>query len=487
MRKRAILLLFTVSQVWLLMIIPSTSIIFLENVHAADSFHGIITSSATWTKGNSPYTLDGPTAIARDVTITIEPGVTVNLNGFYIEVNGTLIAKGTDSEKIYFNNGVISYTNVANGWNEQTGSGSIFENTVTEALQTSTSLKITKNTISELAAAGSSIVTDNTIRSFSAGGTATVMNNEITETCSVGESAQVKSNNIDARVIFRGGANTEVSNNNISDGIHCDTRGGYITIANNEIRNKNGYPMIFINGPEAYITNNRLIGNNRPEGMRITGSFHSSFTTKATITQNQITECTTGIKVSTCYAEITRNAIYNNDLGMHVSAISSYNLPPPGTNIMTIEHNTIAQNAIGIEYYYSEASATFTYNNIEDNSDFNFKITSADDVNVPNNWWGTTDTEQINDKIYDQDWDFNLGEVNFNPILTSPVTQTTPIPEATPTATPPPTPTGTPTPTSTPYHEPQQTEQLETIAGAIILVIVLSAGIGLLIYLIRRK
>lgn len=487
MRKRAILMLFTVSQVWLLMIITSTSIIFVENVHAADSFHGIITSSATWTKANSPYTLDGPTAIDRDVTITVEPGVTVDLNGFYIQVNGTLIAKGTDNEKIYFNNGKVSYHVVANGWNEQTGSGSIFENTITDSLETSASIKITKNNFNTLSTGGSSLVTDNTIRSLYAGGTSTVMNNEITETCRVGESALVKSNNIDTRLIFISGANAEVSNNNISDGIHCDIAGGYVTIANNEIRNKNNYPLILVYGPEADIYNNNLIGDDRPDGMRLSGSFHSAFTTKATITQNQISKCTTGITVSNCYAEITRNAIYNNDLGMHVSATSSFNLPPPGTNIMTIEHNNIAQNAIGIEYYYSEASATFTYNNVEDNSDFNFKITSADDVNVPNNWWGTTDTEQINQKIYDQDWDFNLGEVDFNPILTSPVTQTTPIPEATPTPTPTTTPTGTPTPTFTPYHEPQQTEQLETIAGAIIIVTVLSAGIGLLIYLIRRK
>ena len=491
MRKRAILLLFTVSQVWLLIIIASTSIIFVENVHAADSFHGIITSSATWTKGNSPYTLDGPTAIARDVTITIEPGVTVDLNGFYIQVNGTLIARGTDSEKIYFNNGKVSYHAIANGWNEQTGSGSIFENTITDSLETGASIKITKNTFNMLSVGGSSIVTDNTIRSLYAGGTSTVMNNEIMETCRVGESALVKSNNIDARLIFTSGDNAEVSENRIGDGIHCDIAGGYVTIVNNEIRNKNPYPLILVYGPEAFISNNKLIGDDRPEGMRISGSFHSAFTTNATITQNQISQCTTGITVSNCYAEITKNAVYNNDLGIYVSASTTFNLPPPGTNIMNIEQNNIAQNVIGIEYYHSEASATFMYNNIQDNSDYNFKITSADDVNVPNNWWGTTDTEQINQKIYDQEWDFNLGEVNFNPILTSPFTHTTPIPTATPTptpiATPIATPTGTPTPTSTPYHEPQQIEQFETIVGVIILVTVLSAGIGLPIYLIRRK
>jgi len=487
MSRTAVPMLFTVSQVWLLMIIASISIIFVENVHAADSFHGIITSSDTWTKANSPYTIDGPTAIDRDVTITVEPGVTVNLNGFYIQVNGTLIAKGTDNERIYFNNGKVSYHFVANGWNEQTGSGSIFENTITDSLETGASIKITKNTFNTLSVGGSSIVTDNTIRSLYAGGTSTVMNNEITETCRVGESALVKSNNIDTRLIFISGANAEVSDNSISDGIHCDIAGGYVTIANNEIRNKNPYSLIFINGPEAYITNNKLIGDNTPEGMRITGSFHSAFTTKATITQNQISQCTTGITVSNCYAEITRNTIYNNDLGIHVSASSTFNLPPPGTNIMNIEQNNIAQNAIGIEYSHSQASATFTYNNIQDNSDYNFKITSADDVNVPNNWWGTTDTEQINQKIYDQEWDFNLGEVNYNPILTSPVTQTTPIPPATPTATPTTTPTVIPTPTSTPYNEPQKTEQLEIITSVVIAVVVIGAGLGLLVYLVKRK
>ena len=172
---------------------------------------------------------------------------------------------------------------------------------------------------------------------------------------------------------------------------------------------------------------------------------------------------------------------------MQVSATSSYNLPPPGTNIINIKQNNIAQNTIGIEYYHDQATATFTDNNIQDNSDFNFKITSADGVNVPNNWWGTTDTEQIGEKIYDQEWDFNLGKVDYNPILTSPVTQIPPIPEATPTTTPTTTPTVIPTPTSTPYHEPQQTEELETIIGAVILVAVLSASIIILAYLIKRK
>jgi hypothetical protein len=49
-----------------------------------------------------------------------------------------------------------------------------------------------------------------------------------------------------------------------------------------------------------------------------------------------------------------------------------------------------------------------------------------------------------------------------------------------------PTPSPVITPTPTPYQDPQQTEQ-ETIIGTAITVAVIGAGLGLLIYLIKRK
>ena len=52
--------------------------------------------------------------------------------------------------------------------------------------------------------------------------------------------------------------------------------------------------------------------------------------------------------------------------------------------------------------------------------------------------------------------------------------------------TPTPSPATTPTPTIPPYQEPQQTEQ-EIAAGVVIAVLVIGAGLGLLVYLIRRK
>ena len=89
----------------------------------------IISQDSTWTPAGSPYTLTGNTLVYQGVTLTIEPGVTVNLGSYYIEVNGTLSAIGNPTDKITFNGGQITFTSFSNGWNEQTDSGSLIENT----------------------------------------------------------------------------------------------------------------------------------------------------------------------------------------------------------------------------------------------------------------------------------------------------------------------------------------------------------------------
>jgi nitrous oxidase accessory protein NosD len=80
--------------------------------------------------------------------------------------------------------------------------------------------------------------------------------------------------------------------------------------------------------------------------------------------------------------------------------------------------------------------------------------------------------------------DNNIIEGNEEVNLTnvpSPFPSPSPSPEPTSSLEP------TSTPTSTPYQEPQQTEQLEIIIVAAIAIVVIGAGLGLLIYLIKRK
>lgn len=114
-------------------------------VHASTEVNGTVAVHTTWTKANSPYDLTGPIVIPQGAILTIEAGVTVNLNSYYILVNGTLDARGNSSSSIHINgggNGVdnngntiypITFTPLSNDWNEQVGVGCIIEHTVLDS------------------------------------------------------------------------------------------------------------------------------------------------------------------------------------------------------------------------------------------------------------------------------------------------------------------------------------------------------------------
>ncbi len=68
--------------------------------------------SGVWTYSASPYSVVGDIVIPNGDTLFIEPGVTVNFNGFYsITINGTLQAIGTETDTIYF-----STDDISTGW-----------------------------------------------------------------------------------------------------------------------------------------------------------------------------------------------------------------------------------------------------------------------------------------------------------------------------------------------------------------------------------
>lgn len=78
----------------------------VNTVHFGTAQSGIISImglDTTWTKVNSPYSLTGPLVVGNGVTLTIEAGVTVNFNSYYIVVNGTLRARGSSADQIHFN------------------------------------------------------------------------------------------------------------------------------------------------------------------------------------------------------------------------------------------------------------------------------------------------------------------------------------------------------------------------------------------------
>lgn len=318
----------------------------------------IIKSNTVWTKLNSPYTLTGSVGIAEGATLTIEPGVTVNLGSYTLEVNGTLIAQGTSAEKIFFN---------SDPQNRQPGlninlpyynpsckiENSVLYQTSIHAQSHYSNASVTINNCSFEGNAGINIW-----------GSTTVSNSYIT-----------------GGVSLRG--SSVISNSKILNGI--DISGSY-TLSDNTITNSQGVWVVDAGEAGSY-TQTAKIFNNIIYG----GS-------------------TAGINLASS-ATIQGNLIIDNQIGISVRSEQDTSV---------LNHNTIIDNKIGLRTPTSGTKVN--NNNFEKNTDYNL-VAGNSAVDATNNWWGSTDSSVIDNKIWDNTDDFNLGKVNYKPFLTMPDSQ----------------------------------------------------------------
>jgi predicted outer membrane repeat protein len=73
------------------------------SISASTEVSGEITSDTTWTEANSPYIVTSNVLVSEGVTLTIEPGVVVKFeSGKAMQIDGELIARGTEGEPIVF-------------------------------------------------------------------------------------------------------------------------------------------------------------------------------------------------------------------------------------------------------------------------------------------------------------------------------------------------------------------------------------------------
>ncbi len=415
--------------------------------------NGIINSDITWTQANSPYTLTGPAAIANGVTLTIDPGVTINLGSYYIIVNGTLQAKGTNTNQIHFIGGQIATLNMlpvypitfetySSGWNEQTGLGCIIENAIvngTTILIDNASPKINNNSITggiiiQEYSTGSPIISNNIIHGAIEAGSESpiIFNNIINNPPSSG----LPTTGIE---IGLGDSNAIVFNNTISDCYTGISESGENSIISNNIVStcQIGIDVDLHNGGSLTVENN-LISDNSMAGIQILGG-------SPLIKDNTITDSSVGI-------------IVNYEDGVYVSGFT----PIPTPSILS--------------------------NNIYANSIYNFKSGISNNIDVASNWWGTIDPQAINQTIYDSKNDFNIGTVNFITFLTASNPQAmpdpnAPIPTPVPTSTPNQTSSSTPTPTSVSSQNPISIYEI-LIA---ILVVLIVAFVAVMAVLVRGK
>jgi hypothetical protein len=340
----------------------------------------VIIQNTTWNKAGSPYTLMGPISVAAGVTLTIDAGVTINLGIFNLNVNGTLNAQGTSTDKIVFNS--LS-TNVSPPQNINIPSANA-QCTIENAIL---------NTTSILSLPGASIRIENCVFENGAG-------------ISVGGSSTIISGNyITGEVEVQGSA--VVSDNTILGGVAISylqqsTVNYSYTISDNNITNPNGSVMV------------------------LSGT--------GTISGNIISGGSIGILIGTYTGTIEGNLIINNQFGIEGGIYA----------VATIQNNTIANNGIGFygpfpgeTIIYNNIEKNSNYN-METGKIYS--ATTSTVVNATYNWWGPADFQAISQTIFDNSaHSFWYRNVNFVPFLNSPNPQapavTIPIPALTPSPT----------------------------------------------------
>lgn len=466
---------------WLMAALILGSLVFVGSLNptrAGTSPPTIISTDQTWTAANSPYNLVGPTRVNAGVTLTLEPGATVNIGGYYLQVDGALYSVGNANApvRIISNLGVglsdvvgyLNFTDNSIGWDGQTGC--VFENTVinqTIIYVNNPMVKINQNTINF----AGNMMLDNVALRIRAG-TSPVTNNIINGAVIMeGGTSSINGNTITGGMGLYGGSPT-VTNNQVSGG------STYIYFAKDENRVYNAIAVNAYCSPT--ITNNQIRGS-------IGFGDYRGYQASAIITGNTITNGGIGCMGNVV---ISNNKVLGGGIsanGPNVTIQSNQISVPSATAItvsdnVTVKYNTVIACAVGIQVNnplpsgdFSRtgfiSSPTIKNNNIQGWTAYAIKTQTANDIDVTNNYWGTTDTQIINAAIYDQGRDFNLGKIVFLPILSTPETSA-------PISTSPQTPTPNPTTTYTPSPSPIVPEFPTPILVALFCLI-LTAVLGL--------
>ena len=136
----------------------------------------------------------------------------------------------------------------------------------------------------------------------------------------------------------------------------------------------------------------------------------------AKILKNIIKNAHCGILIGDGSPIVEGNLIFNNT-GTINSGSGGIRIDGHYTNPI-IRKNTFFENTIGLSIWNTQ-SPIIENNNIFNSHEYNvYMHECATDINAASNWWGTTVLSEINQSIRDYKNDFNLGTVNFIPILT---------------------------------------------------------------------
>ncbi|MFA7156901.1 MAG: right-handed parallel beta-helix repeat-containing protein [Bacilli bacterium] len=376
---------------FLLLAIIFISLISLNLVYAETEVSGNISTDTIFTSANSPYIVTGTIQVLEGVKLTIEPGVIIKFNeDAGLSIGGELVAVGSQDSMIKFTSSQSNLPSSPDSlWKGiKFVDASIDAQTDNQGLYLSGS--IIEYCIIEYAGSNSRVEAPIYITESSP----FIKNNTIT-------------NNSNGNGYSGGGINIlsgspVIENNTITNNITGSRGGGiYIDqsfpiIKNNTITNNSASADgggIFIISGAPIIKNNIITGNS--------------------------TDSADGGGIFIMYGTpiIKNNTITNNSTASKGGGIYINNYEPS----IDIENNTITNNianSYGGGIYIEHGFPIIKNNIVTDNSaekgrDFYNEGDSS--VTVTNNWWGTTVTSIIDEKIYDYYDDISLGKVNYEP------------------------------------------------------------------------
>ena len=482
----------------LLIITLLVSCTFLFRTTLASAATGVLNDNTEWTLMNSPVVLNRTLTVSNNATLTIDPGVTVNFGFYSLNVLGTLIAAGQSGNQItftaggsYLNSITFSYYSL-NGTSPSTGSiiqNAVFNGIYIQTNQESPEIDNCAFNFGSLSESAISIT----------GGSPTFSNNVI--------SCSGQSYNINLISVF--GGNPSIINNHfegsypVSNSVDIRVFSGSPQITNNvfgEYYNSASNSGVTVNsGATPQITNNQFNGNSY-----LTAIFALQ-SSSVTVSNNVFTNCVVGIQSQAgSVVTVQGNSFLRGTDGIEIAAGATFTIT---NNLIdsnsrygidgggAISSNTITNNKAGI---HNPTSCSINNNNIVGNT-VNSITAAADNVDATNNWWGITDTQTINQTIYDSKIDTELGTVTFVPFLSSPSSSAPAIPNLTPVSTLMPTATPPPAPLYTlPPATPDQYSQtfvyqvgtiinLNMITGATVIAIILVWIIVILGYVAKNS
>lgn len=390
------------------------------NIGIAQTYvSGIIWADTTWDIAGSPYYVIGDVQVPSGVTLTIERGVTMQYMGDYeLLVKGYLNAQGSSTDSIRLVGGGtklkfvganldsshVSYVNMSGGRAIMVGSGGGEFNSGEPCTGT---LIVSHITIegAEVRTGGyqtsaALVLDDAVLRSVTVIGQyprsepISIMNATVTN-------CNIISDSYNYGITLE---NAVVTNSRFAIGCcggNLRLRG--CTVLSSSIGEGSGSPVTW----PLEMTNSRLIAT------------PISLPAATVLVTNSIIDykASTGLQFGN--GSIIQSTVIGTDagVGVEITGYEGYNI---GGSI-TLSHATIVHNTVGVRVARAN-TMTVQGSNFIDNTTYNLENRSATTISASNNFWGTTDSTQIVDKIFDYNDDINYGLVQLQNNLTSPDT-----------------------------------------------------------------